>query len=244
MLVDGWLTALASAAGAAIASVSGFGLGSLLTPVLARQAPMGEAVALVALPHAVATAMRLLLLRRAIDWALLRWFGVASAAGGIVGALVASRVASPAVLLLVFGVLLISSGTMGVTGWAARAPASRAWSVIGGVASGFFGGLVGNQGGVRSAALLSARVSRDAFVATATASAMLVDAVRLPIYLTRMPGLLAREWPVLLVATAGAVCGTLAGLALLRRIPESRFRVVVSTVVLVLGVWITWRALR
>ncbi|MCU0635916.1 MAG: sulfite exporter TauE/SafE family protein, partial [Gemmatimonadaceae bacterium] len=107
--LDTTLAAVASAAGAAVASVTGFGLGSLLTPVLARTTAMDQAVALVAVPHAVATGWRLWVLRRAIDWSLLRWFGVASAAGGIAGTLVASRWASPSTLLLIFGLLLVSS---------------------------------------------------------------------------------------------------------------------------------------
>ena len=48
----------------AIAGVSGFGLGSLLTPVLMLSMPAAEAVALLALPHAWVTAVRWLRLRR------------------------------------------------------------------------------------------------------------------------------------------------------------------------------------
>src|SRR5437899_12396609 len=53
--------------------------------------------------------------------------------------------------------------------------------IAGGV-SGGFGGLVGNQGGIRSAAMLGLNVPRDAFVATATAIALMVDVARVPVY--------------------------------------------------------------
>ena len=55
-----------------------------------------------------------------------------------------------------------------------------AW--IAGVLSGFFGGLVGNQGGIRSAALLSFDMQKEAIVATATAVALIVDGARMPVY--------------------------------------------------------------
>jgi uncharacterized membrane protein YfcA len=234
---------LAAAAGAAAASVTGFGLGSLLTPVLALAMPMPSAVTLTAVPHAVATALRLWRMRHAVDRGLLRSFGVASAAGGLLGAWLASRWSAKGLVVL-FGVLLVASGVSGLTGWTRRVPASRTLSLVGGALSGLFGGLVGNQGGVRAAALLGARVGRDAFVATATASAMLVDIVRLPLYITRAPDLVWTEWPVVALTTAGAIVGTLAGVRLLRRIPESRFRAVVSWLVLLVGLVTLGGALR
>ena len=71
----------------ATASVAGFGIGSLLTPLFATQIGMTTAVAAVAIPHALATALRCWRLRASIDWKVVRSFGVLSAIGGIAGAL-------------------------------------------------------------------------------------------------------------------------------------------------------------
>jgi uncharacterized membrane protein YfcA len=57
---------------------------------------------------------------------------------------------------------------------------SAAW--IAGALSGLLGGLVGNQGGLRSAALLGFDLSKRSFVATATAVGLLVDGARMPVY--------------------------------------------------------------
>jgi uncharacterized membrane protein YfcA len=51
-------------------------------------------------------------------------------------------------------------------------------------------------------------------------------------------GPVAAIWPLVLVATAGVVAGTLAGEPLLRRLPERRFKQVVGVIILLLGVWI------
>jgi uncharacterized membrane protein YfcA len=71
----------------ATATVVGFGIGSLLTPLLALRVGTGVAVAAVMLPHATATAFRCWRLRRDIDRSVLKRFGLLSAAGSLAGAL-------------------------------------------------------------------------------------------------------------------------------------------------------------
>ena len=88
----------------AIAAVAGFGIGSLLTPALIPVLGTRLAVVAVSIPHAAGTALRLWRLRDDIDWKLLRGFGVASAAGGLTGALAHGWLSGEA-LTRVFGVL-------------------------------------------------------------------------------------------------------------------------------------------
>lgn len=222
-----------------VASVAGFGIGSLLTPLLAIDLGTKLAVAAVAIPHAAGTALRFWRMRHALDRDVLRGFGLASAAGGLVGALL-HAVASSLALTIVFALLLIGAGLAGWTGLSDRIRFHGSVAWIAGALSGLFGGLVGNQGGIRSAALLGFPLSRDAFVATATTIALLVDAMRLPVYLVTAGDQIARVPAVVLTATAGVLLGTLAGERLLRRIPEAVFRRTVSAVILLLGVAMLW----
>src|SRR5204863_5677967 len=106
---------------------------------------------------------------------------------------------------------------------------------VGGAVSGTLGGLVGNQGGIRSAAMLGFDVPRHAFVATATAVGLIVDGARMPVYLVTQGEEIAGLWPFLLAATAGAVAGTLVGERLLKRIPEPVYRRPVAGLALALG---------
>lgn len=152
LLLPGLVAVLAGA----VASVAGFGIGSLLTPVLAPLLGVRLAVAAVSIPHAAGTGLRLWRLRRHVDRAVLRRFGFASAAGGLAGALLHGAFGNPA-LSVVFGALLILSGLAGLTGWTERVQLRGAAANAAGALSGFFGGLVGNQGGIRSAALLAFR---------------------------------------------------------------------------------------
>ncbi len=230
------LVAAAAFLGAAIASVAGFGIGSVLTPVLALHAGTKVAVAAVALPHLVGSAQRFWMLRRHLDRRVLLGFGITSAAGGLVGALLHARATSRGIAVT-FGVVLLLAGVSELTGWIRRVRWGRGAAWVAGALSGLLGGLVGNQGGIRTAAMLGFEVPKESFVATATAIALFVDAGRLPVYLaTQGRELLALRWPVLL-AVAGVVLGTVAGNRVLARLPERAFRRVVAMLLLALGVY-------
>lgn len=229
------LTFLVAVLAGATAAIAGFGIGSLLTPLLA--VPLGTrlAVAAVAIPHAVASALRAWRLRAAIDWTVLQRFGVLSAAGGLVGGLLYARLANR-VLTGVLGALLIATAVAGVTGWTSRwRPGGRRAHLLG-ILSGLFGGVVGNQGGLRAAALMTFGLAPVVFVATSTVTGLMVDAARTPIYLVRAGGALLGAGDLILAATAGVVAGTLLGERLLLGLSADRFRQVIAVLIGLVGV--------
>jgi len=228
--------AAASVAAGAIASVAGFGIGSVLTPVFALRVDMRLAVAAVAIPHLIATSLRLWMMREHVDARLVRTFGIMSAAGGLAGALLQQRLRGPG-LVMVFGGLLVFAGATGLTGVMERVRLGRAAAWIAGLLSGIFGGLVGNQGGIRSAALLGFDVPPAAFVASATAAALMVDLARMPVYVALEADRLGALAAPIAVAVAGAIAGTIGGGRVLRRIPPPIFKRLVSAMVLGLGVY-------
>lgn len=220
----------------AVASVAGFGIGSLLTPFLATMTGTKLAVAAISIPHFIGTSIRFWRLRGHVDHRVLWSFGITSAAGGLIGALLQSRAASHS-LTIVFGALLIFVGISGLTGLAQRMRFHGAAAWVAGAVSGMFGGLVGNQGGIRSAALLGFALSRDTFVATATAIGLFVDCARMPVYIVTQHTQLRALLLQIVIASAGVVIGTLFGTRLLKRIPEKTFRIVVSLLILGLGIY-------
>ena len=226
---------LAGLFGGAVASVAGFGIGSLLTPVLAARTGAKIAVAAVSIPHAIGTSIRFWRFRHAVDWRIVRSFGITSAAGGLTGALL-NTLATGRGLEIVFGCLLILAGASQVTGFAQRWRLRGTLAWLGGALSGFFGGLVGNQGGIRTAAMLGFDVDKRRFVATTTAVAWLIDAARVPVYLAVERTALAALWPMIAIAAAAVTVGTLFGEKLLARVPEAKFRAVVGSLLLLLGV--------
>lgn len=229
------VAALAAVLAGGIAAICGFGIGSVLTPLAATQIGMQGAVALVSIPHAVATALRLWMLRRSVDRHVLLNFGLTSAAGGLAGALLQGSLGN-AGLNALLGALLVFAGGMGVLGFAEKMRFGRRTAWVAGALSGAFGGLVGNQGGLRSAAMLGFDVPREAFVATATAIALMVDAARMPVYVYTSAAAVRASMDLVLVSVAGVVAGTVLGEKVLRRIPERVFRRAVSALILALGI--------
>jgi uncharacterized membrane protein YfcA len=235
-----WLVGVASILAGAIAAVSGFGIGSILTPVVQSRYDIKLAVAAVSVPHVIATGVRLWRLRRDVDPVVLKSFGLMSAAGGLTGA-VLQRYADAPGLTVVFSALLIFVGAAQLTGLSERMRFGKRTGWIAGVLSGALGGLVGNQGGIRSAALLGYDLSPATFVATATAAGLIVDAARMPVYVITEYARLIAVLPLMAVASAGAVVGTFAGARVLKRIPPPMFRTIVGVLVLALGVYMFFR---
>jgi uncharacterized membrane protein YfcA len=226
-----------------VASVSGFGIGSLLTPAFALAVDARLAVALAALPHAAGTLQRLWLLRRHLDRRVFGGFGVASALGGLAGGLLQTRAPAGA-LSAVFGALLLAAGTFELTGVLRRVRWSRRAAWAAGTLSGVLGGLVGNQGGVRTAAMLGFEVAPAAFVATATAAALLVDAARVPVYLATQGDAVWAHAALLAPATLGVVVGTAVGARVLGALPPPAFRRAVAVLLLALGAYMLAQGAR
>ena len=225
------------------ASIAGFGIGSLLTPLLAASFGTGTAVAAVAIPHAAATALRGWRLRNNIDWAVLRGFGLLSAAGGLIGALLYTRFSNDA-LTLILGLLLVSTAVATLADLPSRVHVGGVVVSLLGFLSGLFGGLAGNQGGLRAAAMLSLSLPPVRYIATATATAMLVDVVRTPIYVWRAGGELASLGVPLGVATVGVLIGTLLGERLLLGLSMRQFRYSIAALIGLLGVWLVVQAVN
>lgn len=227
---------LAALLAGAIAALSGFGIGSVLTPLFALHMDTKLAVAVVSLPHLVGTAARFASLKGHVNKRVFWNFGLLSAAGGLTGALLNAYAAGRA-LTIVFACLLLFAGISGLTGFAQRMRFGRRTAWFTGALSGFFGGLVGNQGGIRSASLLGFGLSKEAYVATATAIALIVDGARMPVYFATQWNGISASWPLVAIATGGIVAGTFGGVHLLRRMSEQTFRRSVASLITALGVY-------
>ena len=241
MVFDAAVLVISALAGA-VAAVTGFGIGSLLTPLLALRVDTRLAVAAISVPHVVGTAVRFWLLSGGVDRKVFWSFGLTSAAGGLTGALL-HEWASNRWLTILFGALLLFAAFSELTGLAVRMRFTGHVGWIAGAISGLLGGLVGNQGGFRSAALLGFELSKRSFVATATAVGLMVDGARMPVYLATQYHELSRIWIPISIATVGVVVGTLLGSRVLARMPEGWFHRVLAVVLAALGTVMVVRGL-
>ena len=219
---------------AALTLLSGFGLGTLLTPVLAITYDVKLAISLVAIIHLVNNLFRLALFRNHVDYSIVRRFGLISIIGALIGASLQLTVVSNLVLIIL-ALFLILFGLNELLVQSRRFRLPRKHDLIGGFFSGLLGGFMGNQGAIRSAYLLNYDITRQSFIATATVIALLIDVTRIPIYLIAQHEALFEQWPVIFMFVLFAIAGTVGGKKLLERITERQFRSVVATAITGLG---------
>ncbi|XUX00440.1 MAG: sulfite exporter TauE/SafE family protein [Dehalogenimonas sp.] len=235
--------ALVAIIAGAVASLTGFGIGSLLTPLLALKTGIGVAVAAIAIVHVIGTSLRFFLLRGSVNKRVLLSFGLASAAGGLIGALLHNTF-NNSLLGIIFGCLLIIAGVSEITGLAGKIQIKGPLSWFSGGLSGLFGGLVGNQGGIRSAALTGFDLRKDEFVATATGIALMVDVARIPVYLAVQGRELIPIWNLIAIATIWVIAGTLFGKRVLQRLSQQAFTRTVGVVLIGVGALVIILALQ
>lgn len=231
------LLSIVSIIAGGVASLAGFGIGSLVTPLFALKVGTGIAVACVSIAHFFGTFLRFIFWRKYINKKILLSFGLTSAAGGLIGALL-HNVFYNVLLTIIFGCLLVFAGFTSLTGLSEKFRFGGVWAWIAGGLSGLFGGLVGNQGGIRSASMLGFELKQKEFVATATGIALMVDVARVPVYLAMQAKQIASLWQLILIATIGVLIGTWLGGWILKKIPEKVFKKILALILLLIGIFV------
>src|SRR5262249_21738960 len=147
--------------------------------------------------------------------------------GALIGALLYAQ-ASSKTLTLILAALLIATSIAAVTEWSSRWQPHGPMVGAFGFLSGAFGGLAGNQGGLRAAAMLAFRLAPTVFVATQTATGLLVDAGRLPVYVWRSGASINEHWVSIATAAVGVLIGTMLGERVLLGLSPRAYRRVIG----------------
>lgn len=234
---------------------SGFGLGTLLMPVVAIFFPIAVAVALTAFVHLLNNLFKLATLGQHIHWSVALKFGIPALLAAIPGAWLLTRLSelpelfsyelfgrqyAVAPVELSVGLLLIFFAFVEWFSFMKKWDISARFLPFGGVLSGFFGGLSGHQGAFRSAFLLHAGLDARQFVATNAVIASLVDITRLVIYGLNL-SLLIEQMDISLIgaATVAAFAGVLAGKFGLKKVTIGTIQKLVAIMLLTMGLLIT-----
>ena len=231
---------------------SGFGLGTLLMPVFAVFFPVEIAVALTAIVHFLNNLFKLALLGRHADRSAVLWFGLPAILAATLGAWTliwltgmqplmdyafAGRELHVMPVKLVVAVLMIFFALLEILPAFESIAFERKHLPFGGVLSGFFGGLSGNQGALRSAFLVRCGLSKEGFIATGVVIACLVDITRLSVYGAHFSAAgMGRSVPLLTAATASAFLGAFLGNRLLQKVTMRTIQVLVSLMLLGIAV--------
>jgi uncharacterized protein len=228
---------------------SGFGLGTILMPIVAIFFPLPIAISLTAVVHMLNNLLKAGLLLKNIDWKVAFQFGGAAILAAIPGAWLLQKLSflpplkkytlfsisgEISILHLAIGILLIFIAT-------AELFPNKFFKIknlfLGGALSGFFGGLSGNQGAIRSIFLVHSSLSKEAFIGTNAAIAAAVDIIRLSVYGLSFGQLLTRiNIPLLFTTMCGAVLGVCIGMFFLKQMTINIIQKIIICLLYFLGI--------
>jgi len=231
---------------------SGFGLGTILTPVFLIYFPVDLAIGLTGIVHFSNNIFKLFLVGGNANKEVLFRFGIPAVIAAFVGSWILLNISDLKPLFsyemfertfdvypvkFIISILLIFFATIDLIPYFNRLQFSKDKLAIGGALSGFFGGLSGNQGALRSAFLIKAGLSKEAFVATAVVVSTFVDFTRLSVYATRFTKMDLSDNLILLIsATASAIVGAYIGNRLLKKVTFKFLQIAVAILLIIISV--------
>lgn len=220
--------------GSGLTFFSGFGLGTILVPVFALFFPIEIAISLTAIVHFLNNLFKLSLVGKDASRTIVVKFGLPAIVSAFIGAYlltiianiepvfsytVFNTTANITFVKLVIGSLLAFFALVDLIPSLSKINFNQKCIPLGGFLSGFFGGLSGNQGALRTAFLIRANLSKEQFIATGVVIAVLVDVSRLAIYSTDIAKHHHElDYFLLILATLSAFIGAFIGNKLLKKV--------------------------
>lgn len=234
---------------------SGFGLGTVLMPALAIFFPVPVAIGATAIVHLANNLFKLLLIGRSANKSIVVRLGIPAVAAALLGASLLTYVSSIPVIAsyrigghvheitiikLVIGSLIVFFSCLELMPAFAKISIDQKYMVVGGMLSGFFGGLSGNQGALRSMFLIKTGLKKEEFIGTNVVLAVMVDVGRLVVY---GAGLYSDHWTVLtdvgglvLAAAISAFVGAFFGKEVLKKVTLGAVQIATGMMLVLLGI--------
>lgn len=230
---------------------SGFGLGTILTPVFyflfndLALAIMGTAIV-----HFANNIFKFLLMQKKVDWSIALPFGLASIPAAYLGAWcltlfedyavltyqLGDKIFSVGLINLIFGILLIAFAIIELLpSFTLNLQKKHLW--FGGILSGFFGGFSGHQGALRTAFLTKFKLDKEVFIATGIVIALAIDLSRSVNYFSTFDStLLLSNWVLLSCSLAAALIGAITGKYFLKKMDFKILTYLIAVSMIIFGI--------
>ncbi len=228
----------------------GFGLGTMLTPVFYMIfGDLEVAIFATTIVHFLNNVFKFLLMKKSVNWQVAIPFGLAAIPAAFLGAWLLTHFDDFVVLQyqlfgkiwqikamnFVFGVILSSFALIElIPSWTLAFSKQSLW--IGGFISGFFGGLSGHQGALRTAFLVKYKLEKNVFIATGIVVALVVDIVRSSVYFSDLEKSMNIDWLLIVISLSAALIGAITGRYFLQKIKLETLNIIVSITMLIFGI--------
>ncbi|WP_310379070.1 sulfite exporter TauE/SafE family protein [Flavobacterium sp.] len=247
-----FIICLAALLGSGLTLFSGFGLGTLLVPVFGLFFPIETAIMLTAIVHFLNNIFKLILLGKNANLNVVFRFGIPAILFAFLGAYILSLLTEMQPLFvykidnatfeimptkLIVGLLLLFFSLFEIIPKLSHLQFNKKYLPLGGILSGFFGGLSGNQGALRAAFLIRANLSASSFIATGVVIACMIDISRLSIYITDTKNFHNQlDYKLLTLATLSAFTGAYFGNKLIKKVTIKNIQNLVAILLIVFAV--------
>jgi uncharacterized membrane protein YfcA len=230
---------------------SGFGLGTILTPAFMLFFPIELSIGLTGIVHFLNNLFKLFLVGENANKEIIIRFGIPAVIAAFIGAWVLVQIPTSqvfysysafgklievSVLKFTMALLLAFFAVLDLVPFLNRIQFGKKQLPIGGVLSGFFGGLSGNQGALRSAFLIKVGLSKEVFVATTVVISCFVDFTRLSVYASNLKlSDLNANATLIVVATLAAFLGAFLGNKLLKKVTLKFVQTIVAILLILMS---------
>lgn len=231
---------------------SGFGLGTLLLPAFALFFPVDVAIALTAIVHFLNNGFKYFIVQKNINWKIALQFGVPALIFSFIGAFLLDKITHANILTeytlngkvfqitlmkIIVSFLLIFFAMFELIPKLKNLQFPEKYLPFGGILSGFFGGLSGHQGALRSAFLTKVGLSKEAFIATGVVIACMIDVSRMSVYFTNISKVKdSLNFNLIFIATLAAFIGVYFGNKLVKKITINTVQKIVAVMIIVFAI--------
>ncbi len=246
-----FIIALVSFFASILTFYSGFGLGTILSAVLFIFFEVNESIAITAVVHMLNNLLKLFLVKKNIDFSVLKKFGLTSILGALIGSFILKSLDKGLILFkynffdsvrevngikLFMALILIFFVLFELIPSLKKMQFSDKYLSLGGLVSGFFGGLSGHQGALRSAFLVKSGLEKNSYIATGVAIACLVDLSRIPVYVASIGNAhLMTNMNLIIIATLSAFAGAFVGNKFLNKVTLDFVQKIISILMLLIA---------
>ena len=229
---------------------SGFGLGTILTPVMLIFFPPEIAISLTGIVHFCNNIFKLTIIGGKFNKEVLIKFGIPAVLFAFAGSYALFFISNDTLfthhlfakktdvsyLQFIIAIILIFFALIDSIPFFKKLKFNKSILPIGGILSGFFGGLTGNQGALRSAFLIKMNLEKSVFIATTVVISFFVDLTRISVYISKIKDFEISNYLILgLAAIVSAIAGSFIGFKSLKKITLNFIRNLVAIMILLIA---------
>ena len=217
-----------------IGTLAGFGISTVMLPILLIILPLPQTLLLTGIIHWFNDIWKMILFRKGIRWRLFLAFGLPGVFTSFMGSSLSIRI-SQETLSRVLGIFLIAYVLFLIFNQNFKLSQRLSTAIFSGAMTGFFAGIFGIGGEINAVVLTAFNLEKAVYFATAGAISFMIDSTRIATYIGGGIRLETALLSGVLIFMPSSLVGAMIGKRWVEKIPQKKFRGVVAVFIFLLG---------